>query len=273
MFIECFKVNTRELYNGSLLVVKQVPALKELIKFTSQEFLHEDAFEGFTEKQRQETMKLWEQQEISKQLWKETLEYCGFNLETTSWDRIRLRLQPPNQNSFDNVSDLRFSKGRFSTCLPVHRDTWGSNISCQINVWAPIQNVNKERTLALYPDFFQIPVPNTSHEWSFSELKRHRKQNKPYPQLPVLQDNFTFPPESRLPVLLSPGDLLFFSSAHLHQSIINKTTQTRVSTEVRILDEHDFRKKSGAPNCDNSCTEVCSSWFSNIASSESLEGK
>ena len=52
------------------------------------------------------------------------------------------------------------------------------------------------------------------------------------------------------PVVIAPGDVLLFSGAHLHSSVLNFTGKTRFSTEIRMVDAEDFSRGEGAPNVD-----------------------
>ena len=113
------------------------------------------------------------------------------------WDRVRLRIQPFGGGlqsmrdgiSHNDTSNLDQESGQrakhYNGSLPIHRDTWGSNIRKQLNWWAPLVPVAPERTLLLFPEYFYQPVPNTSEFWDFQQMKQHREMGKPYPQLPV----------------------------------------------------------------------------------------
>ena len=114
------------------------------------------------------------------------LDACGVDARATCWDRVRLRVQQSGAG-VDVVDDVTLhGSGKYSSTLPIHRDTWASNIMPQINVWMPLAEIDAGRTLAIHPTFFNAPVPNSSAAWDFGELKRARKAQEPYPQLPML---------------------------------------------------------------------------------------
>lgn len=192
------------------------------------------------------------------------------------WDRVRLRVQPPtatqeSDGGMDDVCDPAYGHGRFSSTLPVHRDTWGSNQPHQLNWWLPLTPLAPNRTLLLYKSFFERPVPNTSGEWDFEELKAARRRGERYPQLPTLASH-KLPPEeleaAAEPVLIDPGDVLVFSGAHLHASASNTTDETRFSCEVRTVDAGDVAAGvSGAPNVDGHAPRVPTGWFRSITDS------
>ena len=132
------------------------------------------------------------------------IESIGFDPDTTCADRLILRLQPSGETH----------SGRRVRDLPPHRDTWGSNLMAQINVWGPVFPLDPGATMVIWPGLFDRPVPNTSADW---DLERLREAPGRYPLLPVASgpvpiDRWGAP---ELPVLVDPGDLLCFSGAHL----------------------------------------------------------
>eukprot|EP00912_Choanoflagellata_sp_UC4_P000073 UC4_evm3s51 len=189
-----------------------------------------------------EICKIYERSPEAKKCVIDAFKSIGVDIKTTQWDRVRLRVQSSGQG-LDDVESPSYGYGRFSHTLPIHRDTWASNIGWQINWWAPILPVVKDRTLLLYPSWFKRAVPNSSSTWDFLELKRKRKLGKAYPQMPVyLPMNFEEEDRKCLdadacPLIdLQPGDLVAFSGAHLHASALNNSGVTRLSTEVRTHD-------------------------------------
>ena len=89
-------------------------------------------------------------------------------------------------------------RGRRMRDLPAHRDTWGSNIMAQINLWGPVFPVEPGATMVIWPALFDRAVPNTSAEW---DLERLREAPGRYPLLP----------ECRAP--LDGADAVRFSSS------------------------------------------------------------
>lgn len=85
---------------------------------------------------------------------------------------------------YDDITDTTcFGSGRLSATLPVHRDTWASNLMPQINWWAPVMPLRGAGTLRLFPTFFRRPVPNNSKTWSLRALKAARKEGRHYSQV------------------------------------------------------------------------------------------
>ena len=237
----------------------------------------------------------FERDKTVQQLYCNILSEAGADFSTTCWDRVRLRVQQSG-SGLDSVNDALHSSGKYSSTLPIHRDTWASNIQQQINVWMPLVEIDSGRTLAIHPTFFCEPVPNSSASWNFEALKQARKAGLPYPQLPMVDLHRTLNPDSdnrpglenanedlhsceameqsiksdARPVVILPGDVLFFSGAHLHSSVLNFSGKTRFSTEIRIVNAVDFYKGDGAPNVDGEAPCQPTSWFHSIESHKTL---
>jgi hypothetical protein len=211
-------------------------------------------------------------------LFREALHQVGVDPASTLWDRVRLRVVPSGAAE-DDVSDVRQGTGRFSSTLPLHRDTWGSNLHAQCNWWAPLLPLAAGRTLNLYPAHFAVPLPNTSSAWDYGELKRRRRRGEGYPQLAMLEvDALTGDQRAAMltdtaPLLVNPGDLVVFSGAHLHGSALNGTGVARMSTEVRTVNYADWAAGRGAVNIDGEAVggQVPGlEWFRGMASRKRL---
>jgi len=75
------------------------------------------------------------------------------------------------------------------------------------------------------------------------------------------------------PVMLEPGDLLCFASAHLHASVQNTTDRTRFSVEMRTVNINEVLAGYGAPNVDNDGLRPMYNWFRRISDNYSLAGE
>lgn len=73
-----------------------------------------------------------------------------------------------------------------------------------------------------------------------------------------------------LKVLLQPGDVLNFSSAHLHASVPNTSQATRYSVEMRTISTGNLYAKHQAPNVDNKGKKPMYSWYKNIITNKQL---
>ena len=190
------------------------------------------------------------------------VESIGLDPTATFADRLILRLQPSGAAH----------SGRRVRDLPPHRDTWGSNLIAQINLWGPVFPLDPRATMVIWPALFDRAVPNTSAEW---DLDRLREAPGRYPLLPVLRS--PLPGEAgaeigaagieaaEVPVLIRPGDLLCFSGAHLHASRPNRTGRVWVSVDSRIVALADLRVGCGAVNVDGRAPRVGHEWFHRVS--------
>ena len=157
--------------------------------------------------------------EECKPLFAEALDAAGAKKDDLFWDTLGLRVAPPVRDESD------WNKRGFRSHVAVHRDTWGAGFQAQINWWSPLWPLAARRTMGFYPSYWARPLANTTAEWSFREFLASRKKATggraaAYPSAPRA---LASPDESPLPLLMRPGALLCFSSAHLHSSIPNAT--------------------------------------------------
>lgn len=266
----------RQLYAGRTIVFRQLPAALKLCTYFKSRVLHHFAnndnngtpLDPATVVEMCKAFEAAESDAIS--LWKAIINEAEVHLNSSTadvlWDRIRLRVQQSG-DTMDDVADAKYRSGRFSSTLELHRDTWASNVQQQLNWWIPLTPITAGRTLALYPSFFDVHVANTSKTWSVQHVRNSRKNNEAYPQLPVVQYDALSAAErerialDRMPVVIHPGDVLVFSGAHLHGSVLNTTGVTRFSSEVRTVDKGDVDKGVGAVNVDGESEDYNLSWF------------
>lgn len=156
--------------------------------------------------------------------------------------------------------------------LAAHRDTWGSNIMAQTNWWAPIFPITPERTMALFPTWFERPVANDSADWDFAEVTRRLRRDgrlAGYPRLPTATEPLAR--EDAVPVDIEPGDLMAFSGAHLHASVPNTTDKTRFSFEIRTVNIIDASAGRGAPNVDGKAPRTAWGLFRRMTDRHKLD--
>lgn len=245
------------LYDGEVLVFRgfpEVAALVECLAAHCREHLGEDP-ESVHRRLPEETVN--EAAETLRQAalrdpavgehLNDALAAIGMDLEATYGDGLKQRVQMANSASGK----------RMVSPLGAHRDTWGSNVMAQINWWAPVFPTTPERTIALFPTRFRQPVANDSEGWDFAELVRRMKAQGPNPDYPLLPlATETLPIEEALPISLVPGDLMCFSGAHLHASVPNSTSRTRLSFETRTVNAADAGAGLGAPNVDGAAVRT-----------------
>lgn len=191
----------------------------------------------------------------------EALAAVGVEVADTWGDGLKQRVQMAASRS----------GARMVSPLGAHRDTWGSNIMAQTNWWAPVYPVAPERTIALFPNWFDRPVSNDSAGWDFRELLRCMREQGPEPDYPLLPLASEPPPwADSLPVAPEPGDLMCFSGAHLHASVPNTTARTRLSCELRTVNGGDASAGRGAPNVDGRPVRTTWQLFKRLSDGEKL---
>src|SRR5262249_1190030 len=72
-------------------------------------------------------------------------------------------------------------------------------------------------------------------------------------------------PEGGVPVVLDPGEIIAFSSAHAHAGIANHTGLTRISLETRTVSIADARSGRGAPNIDGEARWIARGLFRRLS--------
>ncbi len=243
-------------FAGELLLFPPAPEMRRLLacvrRIARESFAAKEPVRAHLQYSRAEFLRRAEtaQKRVNspecKPLFAAVLDAAGVGQKNMFWDTLGLRVAPP-------VADAaELAKRGFRSHAVVHRDTWGAGMQAQINWWAPVWPLTARRTLAFYPSYWTRPLANTTAEWSFKEFLASRKQSAggraaAYPAAPLAAAK---PDETAAPVLPKPGELLCFSAAHLHGSVLNATALTRFSLEIRTLHLDDLRQKRGAPNVD-----------------------
>ena len=248
------------IYDGDLIVFKDVPPLKEFRAITdamiqdtlgtsnpvkAQFELDQDEYSS-----RVETLhKRFRADAKAKESFLAALAHVGVELERTYWDWLHLRVSPHGEEH----------TGRRTAKLGFHRDTWSSNVYSQTNWWAPIYPITSGRTIAFYGDYWEKPLKNTSADWDLEEI---RSGTSKAPLVPEPAEDVDTASEFR-PVI-EPGDLLCFSGAHLHASVPNATGLTRFSIEARTVDSTDVAEDRGALNIDGEAPRIAEGWFRHV---------
>lgn len=171
------------------------------------------------------------------------LQSVGFQQPDLLLDQVRLRAVSPGLE-------------RVAAAAPVyycHRDTWYGNPKCQVNAWLPLHAVNGHNSFQFFPEHFSKPVGNDSQLFRAADFQRQggfgRVSDQPsesiYPR--ALQQ----PLGPAVPVQLEAAQLLLFSAAHLHQTLVNTTERTRFSLDFRFYRQAHLEAGLGAPDPDN----------------------
>jgi hypothetical protein len=202
----------------------------------------------------------------AKLLWGALFAAIGLDLNDTARDRLMLRFQTHTD------PDSTPSWSRSTATVGFHRDTWGTNLAAQINWWAPVWPITAGRTFAIHPDLWDVPIANNSTDFDLAQVMEKLRtapatlgpgQLAPRPTDPV-------DPTSGVPIVLEPGEIIAFSSAHAHVGVPNHTGLTRISLETRTVSITDTRARRGAPNVDGHARWVAPGLFRRLSDGEAL---
>jgi hypothetical protein len=166
---------------------------------------------------------------VVKRLWNALFEAAGLDPEDTARDRLVLRFQV-----YSDVGTM-LPWARSTATVGFHRDTWGINLPAQVNWWAPVWPITEGRTFAIHPRLWDVHIENNSAEFDLADVIHRLRtapgtlgsgQLAPRPLRPV-------DAEDGLPVVIEPGEIIAFSSAHAHVGVPNHTGLTRISRGAR----------------------------------------
>ncbi len=262
------------LFSGNIIIYKNVPAMSQVIAYADkllgeklrgippedvQHHLSPEEFLHLTG----EAQTIFRKDESVRGLFFDALRQCGVCLNSTFYDHFPMRIVP-----FGSTHG-----GAQTAGLGHHRDTWGSNIHNQLNWWAPLYSLTAERSIALYPKYWSEPVTNNTDTWSFEKFIEERKNTPAERKCQYLSAPSpieSIDENSAFNVVLQPGEVLNFASAHLHASVSNTTDKTRFSVEMRTVAMSDLQEQRQAPNVDNAGQGEMYQWFKNISSKQSL---
>ncbi len=260
-----------EVFAGSILIYRSVPAMHDLIrhlrKHTSDIMAPYDppgAESALGAKEflsrAMSARKIVSNDPETGCRYRALFEELGTDIRFLYWDHLKLRFQPSNPKS----------RSRYIQNLPPHRDTWGSNIHAQINWWAPVWSVTTDRTIAIFPTFWNRPIENTSSDWSYHKFRKFFQKNRQtkYPMLPQCASTPSL--THAVPIVIEPGDIMAFSGAHLHASTKNRSGVVRISTETRTVSMLDLDARRAAPNIDCETVDSRPEWFHNLETGQEL---
>jgi len=258
-------------FSGQIVVYRQVTAMAKLVNHlrsavitgfephdpvTAEAFLDTESFRKTSMALRKKVADDLK----TAELFRSVFAAVGCDLSALYWDHLKLRFQPS-----DPALHTKYMRD-----LPAHRDTWGSNILAQINWWAPVWPVTEDRTMTVFPEYWDHPIENDTADWSYHEFHRRRAENPntSYPMLPTcrVEPDVT----KGIPLLVDPGDIVAFSGAHLHASVPNRSGMTRISMETRTVSLHDLKQNRRAPNLDGAAKGIRTNWFTQVSLGTSL---
>jgi hypothetical protein len=201
-----------------------------------------------------------------KRLWRVMFEAVGLDPGDTARDRLMLRFQVHSEPG----SNQPWS--RSTATVGFHRDSWGTNLSAQVNWWGPVWPITAGRTFAIHPRLWDVPIPNDSADFDLADVMerlRRAPESLGSGQL-APRPVYSVDPEGGVPVVLEPGDIIAFSSAQAHVGVPNHTGLTRISLETRTVSISDVRARRGAPHVDGQARWVAPGMFHRLSDGISL---
>lgn len=184
----------------------------------------------------------------TKSLVKELLADFDCDLDKTYFDVPRLRV----------VTHDNYLSAGVGYAYKAHRDIWYSSPTSQLNWWMPVYKLDMDRSLALYPDYWERPIKNSSNEFNYYEwCNVGRKQAMIQVDIdtrkhPLPKEEIDTRGEIRL--VSDAGTITLFSAAHLHATVPNTSGLTRFSIDFRTVHIDDLLSRRGAHNIDCSAT-------------------
>ena len=247
------------LFEGHLFLYGANDSTKELVQFARETI--QESFPGLDPQKAQSSMEVREfvdivaplktkftNHERTKALVRNLLVEFGCDLEKTYFDVPRMRV----------VTGGGYLSAGVGYAYKAHRDTWYSGPSCQVNWWMPVYDLEPERSMALYPAYFQHPIKNSSNEFDYDEwCNVGRKQAVEHVTVdsrkhPLPREQIDEAHETR--IVCRAAATLLFSGAQLHATVPNTSGLTRFSLDFRTVHLDDLLNRRGARNVDSSAT-------------------
>lgn len=173
---------------------------------------------------------------------------CGFDPADVAFDPVRLRVV-----SHDGHHDPRAAPIYYA-----HRDTWFALSQSVIAWWIAMHDIPEDQTFAIYPEWFQRAIPNSSEGFDYDEWAVDKRDLKIGWQdrnagRDVHYSGVTgnFEPGHSVRLAAKRGDNVVFSGTHLHQTIGHSAGHTRFSLDFRMVRLPDHECGKGPPNVDN----------------------
>lgn len=260
----------RRLYEGAVYVYSPTDESKKLVEFTKEQCVqafephhppvaHQDlSVEEYTDILRELKPSFIHHPECKKLL-PNLLEKLGCSPTDTYYDVPRLRTACPSQ----------FLSSGLAYAFKPHRDSWYSTPMCQLNWWLPIYPINEDNCMAFHLRYWNQPLRNTSSVFNYQEWNQvgrkqaHSQGKKDQRVQSEALDEVELDPQIR--IVCKPGSVIVFSAAHLHSTVPNTTTDTRISIDFRTVNHLDLQAQQGAVNLDGESTGTTTGDYLRIA--------
>jgi hypothetical protein len=189
----------------------------------------------------------------------------GVDPERTYFDIPRLRVIPAEDYLTAGVSYN----------YKAHRDMWYGHPQQLVNYWVPVFPVVGDNVMSMFTDYFAKPVKNGSNDYDYDEwVAKHRHSAaentktdaRPHP-LPLEEIDS----RGEIRIAGGSGDIMMFSSNHLHASAPNLSGVTRFSYDLRTINIDDVRNDKGPKNVDSGATGTTLGDFLRVSDLEPLD--
>jgi hypothetical protein len=181
----------------------------------------------------------------TKRLCQALIGALGADPDATYFDLPRLRVAPPGDYLTSGVS----------YAYKPHRDTWYAHPPQLVNFWVPVYDSEKSTVMSMFFDYFDKPVQNSTSGWDYDDWVANsryaaadnvgtEKRRHPLPAESVTEG-------LDMRIVQNAGDLMVFSTCHLHATAPNETGLIRYSYDFRIVNLEDLRAGRGPTNVDS----------------------
>jgi hypothetical protein len=201
----------------------------------------------------------------TKELVRDLVIAMGSDPETTYFDLPRLRVVP---------SDAYLTSG-VSYAYKAHRDTWYAHPRQLVNYWVPVFDCVGENVMSMWTGYWGRAVRNSSAGFDYDRWVAEQRfkaasnigvESRPHP-LPLEPID----PVCDIRIAGNAGDIMLFSTCHLHSTAPNVSGVTRFSYDLRTLDFDDFVNGRGPRDPDGEATGTTVRDFLRVADLEPLQ--
>jgi hypothetical protein len=262
---------TMRAYNGALILLPPTPESLALVNWARE--LVEEAFHPLDPTTAQHELDVDRFVEIAgplkprfihhpktRELQKAYLKALGFDAKRTYLDVPRMRV----------VTSDGYLKSGIGLNLPLHRDTWWSAPLQQIQFWGPLFPMSRHSSMAFYPYYHRVPMPNSSNEfnlyrWNVTGRKNAAQHRRGEDKRGIPHALGALEHPGAVQIVLPVGGMVLFSANEMHSTTENITGKTRFSIDFRIVDAEHVRDGIGAVNVDDASQGVALRDFRRIS--------
>jgi hypothetical protein len=195
----------------------------------------------------------------TKVLVTELLVAMGCDPDRTYFDLPRLRVVP---------CDAYLTSG-VSYAYKAHRDTWYAHPKMLVNYWAPVFDCVGDNVMSMWVGYWDRAVRNSSSGFDYDRWVSEQRfkaasnivaEDRPHP-LPLEPIDAT----TEMRIAGNAGDMMLFSTCHLHSTAPNVSGVTRFSYDLRTLDIDDLAAGRGPRDPDGQATGTTVGDFLRVA--------